>query len=408
MQSNNTPHIDFSDTEIAFNDKSNFELYRAYQLFRIMNNPLLVKLGKHLVNLSFALHIPIKGILRNTIYKQFVGGMSIEDCAETIDRLAERNVKSILDYAPEGGNTEEMFEETCKEIMLTIRYAQNQKQVPFCVFKITGIARFDLLVKVSNNENLNIEEQLEYQRVLDRVEDIFGLGYEIGMPVLIDSEESWIQPMLDDLVLQLMRKYNKEKAIVQNTYQMYRHDSIKRIKEHHDLTRSRGVKFGLKIVRGAYMEKERERAAEMGYPSPIQPDKASTDHDFDEIIHYFIQNVDTIDFMVATHNEKSSLLLASLIEKYGLPRNHPGIYFSQLYGMSDNLTFNLAEGGYNVAKYVPYGEIKTMMPYLFRRAEENTSVKGQTSRELNLIKSEIYRRKATSTPRYSSSSSEIL
>lgn len=407
MQSNNTPHIDFSDTEIAFNDKSNFELYRAYQLFLIMNNPALVKLGKHLVNLSFALHLPIKGILRNTIYKQFVGGMSIEDCGETIKNLAERNVKSILDYAPEGGNTEEMFESTYEEILLTIKYAQNNIQVPFCVFKITGIARFELLVKVSNKEQLTNDEKAEYQRVLERVEGIFGLGYKLGKPVLIDSEESWIQPMLDDLVINLMQKYNKEKAIVQNTYQMYRHDSIKRIKEHHELTKSWGVKFGLKIVRGAYMEKERDRAAEMGYPSPIQPDKASTDHDFNEIIHYFIQNIDTIDFMVATHNERSSLLLASLIEKYNLPRNHPGIYFSQLYGMSDNLTFNLADGGYNVAKYVPYGEIKTMMPYLFRRAEENTSVKGQTSRELNLIKNERNRRKTTSVPKYSSSSSEI-
>ena len=384
--------IDFNNSEIAFRNKSNAELRQAHLLFKVMNNAGLVKTGKHLLNLAFAIRFPVNGIIRNTIYKHFVGGTSIEDCARTIEKLAARNVGAILDFAVEGEERDELFDATCAEVIRTVEFAQHNKNVPFSAFKITGIGRFDLLAKVSEGAALTDEETAEYRRVYDRVESIFKRGYELGVPVLIDAEHTWIQPVLDDLVMEMMAKYNQEKAIVQNTYQMYRHDAIERLKQHHREALAGGFKFGLKIVRGAYMELERARAAEMGYPSPIQPDKPATDHDFDEIIRYFVDNIDTINFMVATHNENSSQLLAQLIDERGLPHNHPHIYFSQLYGMSDHLTFNLAEKGYNVVKYVPYGEVKTMMPYLFRRAEENTSVKGQSSRELRLIEKEIKRR----------------
>ena len=249
------------------------------------------------------------------------------------------------------------------------------------------------MVKVSNNEILTDSENKSYYRLLKRVDDICSLSHELQVPVLIDAEHSWIQPMIDAVTLDMMRKYNKEKAIVQNTYQMYRHDRLDVIKEHHEVAKAEGFYLGLKIVRGAYMEVERERAQEMGYPSPIQPNKKATDKDFDEIIHYFIDNIDTISFMVATHNERSCMLLATLIDEHGLPHNHPHIYFSQLYGMSDHITNNLAKHEYNVVKYVPYGEVKTMMPYLIRRAEENSSVSGQSSRELLMIKQELKRRK---------------
>ena len=386
--------VDFNNSEIAFRNKSNAELQQAHLLFKVMNNAGLVKMGKHLVNLAFAIRFPVKRILRKTIYQHFVGGMSIEDCTKTIERLAARNVGTILDFAVEGEERDELFDATCAEVIRTIEVAHDNKNVPFSAFKITGIGRFDLLAKVSEKAPLTEEESAEYKRVYGRVESIFKRGYELGVPVLIDAEHTWIQPVLDDLVLEMMEKYNKEAAIVQNTYQMYRHDSIHRLKEHHGIALEKGVKFGLKIVRGAYMEIERARAAERGYPSPIQPDKPATDHDFNEIIRYFIDHIDTIHFMVATHNEESSQLLAQLIDERGLPHNHPHIYFSQLYGMSDHITFNLADKGYNVVKYVPYGEVKTMMPYLFRRAEENTSVKGQSSRELKLIEKEIGRRKS--------------
>lgn len=385
--------VNFENTEIAFRDQSNASLKQAYQLFRVMNSRTLVNMGKHLLNFAFAIRFPVEGIIRNTIYRHFVGGVSIEDCSRTIARLAQSKVDSILDYAQEGEESDDAFDATCREVIDTVEFASDHKEVPFSVFKITGVARFDLLFKVSDNQPLTVKEQVEYRRVEERVEAIFRRGYELDVPVLIDAEESWIQPVLDDIVMNLMSRYNKEKAIVQNTYQMYRHDSIARIKQHHRMALKGGFKFGLKIVRGAYMEKERNRAAERGYPSPIQPDKPATDRDFNDIIRYFIAHLDSIDFMVATHNEESSLLLARLIDEYNLPRNHKGIYFSQLYGMSDHITYNLAESGYNVAKYVPYGAVKTMMPYLFRRAEENSSVKGQTSRELKMIRTEIKRRR---------------
>lgn len=395
MQAEKTHLVDFNNPEIAFRNQSNASLREAYQLFKLMNNRNLVQLGKHLVNVAFALHLPVKAILQKTIYKHFVGGMSIEDCSKTIDRLAEHNVKSILDYALEGEESDAIFDATCSEVIRTVEFAHNNKSVPFSAFKITGIARFDLLVKVSEKQDLTDDEVAEYRRAAERVDVIFKRGYELDVPVLIDAEETWIQPVLDEMVLKLMARYNKEKAIVQNTYQMYRHDSIERIRLHHRMALEGGFRFGLKIVRGAYMEKERERASQRGYPSPIQPDKPATDRDFNAIIRYFMEHLDTIDFMVATHNEESSLLLAQLIDAYKLPRDYPGIYFSQLYGMSDHITYNLADQGYNVAKYVPYGAVETMMPYLFRRAEENSSVKGQTSRELNMIQQERRRRKAT-------------
>lgn len=393
MQREHIHPIDFDNSEIAFRDKSNTDLRRAHLLFNVMNSQSMVNMGKSLLNFAFAIHFPVKGILRQTIYKQFVGGTSIEDCEKTIQKLGQSNIGSILDYALEGEEKDEIFDATCQEVIRTVEYAQKHAQVPFSAFKITGVGRFDLLVKVSDNQSLSDEEATEYERVVNRVDAIFKRGYELGVPILIDAEHSWIQPMLDELVLGMMRKYNHGKAIVQNTYQMYRWDSIERLKQHHKIALDEGLKFGLKIVRGAYMEIERERAAKMGYPSPIQPDKAATDRDYNEIIRYLVSNVETIEFMVATHNDKSSQLLAQLIDEHQLAHNHPHIYFAQLYGMSDNITYNLANLGYNVVKYVPYGEVKMMMPYLFRRAEENTSVKGQSSRELLLIKNEIKRRK---------------
>ncbi len=393
MQTKNSTLTALKDTELAFRDLSDAELKQAYQLFKVMNSRGLVRTGEVLVKLALAIRFPVKGILRKTIYRHFVGGMSILDSSKTIVRLGNRNVHSILDYATEGEETDEMFDATCAEIIRTVEFAQDRATVPFSAFKITGIGRFDLLAKVSAGESLTTAENEELKRVEERMESIFRRGYELNVPVLIDAEETWIQPVIDDMVLKLMARFNRERAIVQNTYQLYCTDGLERLKQHHRKAVDEGFKFGLKIVRGAYMEKERERAAELGYPSPIQPDKVATDSDFNAAILYLIDNCKTIDFMVATHNEESSLLLARLIDEHGLPRNHPGIYFSQLYGMSDHITYNLAEHGYNVAKYVPYGEVKTMMPYLFRRAKENTSMKGQTSRELRLIQTEIQRRK---------------
>ncbi len=395
MLDKHTQTVNFNDVETAFTGKSNNDLREMYLLFKVMNNSTWVSLGKKMINFAFAIHFPVEWIVKRTIYKHFCGGVSIMDSSKLIDKLDKRNVGTILDYAVEGEESEEMFDATCNELLNVITFSHKNKKTPFSAFKLTGIGSLDLMVKVSNNDTLSELETKSYKMLLKRVDDICRLSHKLGVPVLIDAEQSWIQPMVDSVVLDMMRKYNKEKAIVQNTYQMYRHDRLDIIKKHHVISQDEGFYLGLKIVRGAYMEVERERAKEMGYPSPIQLDKEATDRDFDDAIRYFIDNVDTISFMVATHNEKSSQLLATLIEKKGLQRNNPHVYYSQLYGMSDHLTYNLAENGYNVAKYVPYGKVKTMIPYLIRRAEENSSVRGQSSRELSLIKQELKRRKVS-------------
>ena len=385
--------VSFNDIETAFKGKSNNDLREMHILFKVMNSPRWVSLGKKLINFAFAIHFPIEWIVKRTIYKHFCGGVSIQGSSKLIDKLDERNVGTILDYAVEGEESEEEFDATYKELLNVITFSHKNKKTPFSAFKLTGIGSFDLMAKVSNDEPLSDSETKSYDRLINRVDGICQLSHKLDVPVLIDAEQSWIQPMLDSVVLDMMRKYNKEKAIVQNTYQMYRHDRLETIKKHHAIAKAEGFYLGLKIVRGAYMEAERERAKEIGYLSPIQPDKQATDKDFNAIIHYFVKNVDTISFMVATHNEKSCKLLADLIEENGLPHNHPHIYFSQLYGMSDHITYNLANKGYNIAKYVPYGKVKTMIPYLIRRAEENSSVTGQSSRELLMIKQELKRRR---------------
>ena len=385
--------VSFNDIETAFKGKSNNDLREMHILFKVMNSPRWVSLGKKLINFAFAIHFPIEWIVKRTIYKHFCGGVSIQGSSKLIDKLDEGNVGTILDYAVEGEESEEEFDATYKELLNVITFSHKNKKTPFSAFKLTGIGSFDLMAKVSNDEPLSDSETKSYDRLINRVDGICQLSHKLDVPVLIDAEQSWIQPMLDSVVLDMMRKYNKEKAIVQNTYQMYRHDRLETIKKHHAIAKAEGFYLGLKIVRGAYMEAERERAKEMGYLSPIQPDKQATDKDFNAIIHYFVKNVDTISFMVATHNEKSCKLLADLIEENGLPHNHPHIYLSQLYGMSDHITYNLANKGYNIAKYVPYGKVKTMIPYLIRRAEENSSVTGQSSRELLMIKQELKRRR---------------
>ena len=299
--------INFNNTEVAFRGKSNGDLREMHLLFKVMNSPHWVALGKKLINIAFAIRLPIEWFVKRTIYKHFCGGVSITDSSKLIDRLDQRNVGAILDYAVEGENDEKMFDTTCKEVMQTITFAHNNKKTPFSAFKISGIGSFDLMAKVSENRPLTESEAKSYELLVKRVDDICKLGYDLDVPVLIDSEETWIQPMLDNLILDMMRKYNKEKAVVQNTYQMYRHDRVAVIKQHHSIALKEGFKLGLKIVRGAYMEKERERAKEMGYPSPIQPNKEATDRDFDDIIRYFVDNIETIWFMVSHINRRAGV-----------------------------------------------------------------------------------------------------
>jgi proline dehydrogenase len=384
--------VSFDNTRIAFISKSDGELIRSYWLFKLIGNPALVKWGGGLAPLG--LKLGFKGLIKNTIFKQFVGGENIEDCNTTIAQLGKYNIGTILDYSVEGKESEIDFDHCCKETIETIHRAKGDKNIPFCVFKVTGLARFDLLEKVTAKGTLNAEETKEWERVKDRVSKICKEAHDNNKPVFIDAEESWIQQAIDDLANENMARYNKTSAIVYNTFQLYRKDRLEYLKYSLETGKTNGYHVGAKLVRGAYMEKERKRAAEKGYVSPIQDLKENSDKDYDLALQFCVEHIDRIGLCAGTHNEKSSLLLVDLMAKNNIAADDKRIYFSQLLGMSDHISFNLSQSGYNVAKYVPYGPVKEVLPYLIRRAQENTSVKGQTGRELSLIIKEKERRKA--------------
>jgi len=385
--------LSFENTEVAFRNKSNADLNSAYYLYKVISSNFLVKIGPPITNFFLNLGLPLKSVIKATIFKQFCGGETIAECENTIKQLAIGKVGTILDYSVEGEDEEEVFDFTCEEIIRTINRAEGDSRIPITVFKITGIGRFALLEKLDAKQALTAAEEAEFAKVKQRCQKICQAAYDKNVPIMIDAEESWIQKTIDELAFDMMCLFNKEKVLVYNTYQMYRHDKLADMKADHLIARETGFFLGVKMVRGAYMEKERKRAAEMSYPSPIQPDKAASDKDYNASLVYCIENIKEIGFVAGTHNEESCQILAQLMDDYQIPHQHPHVYFSQLLGMSDNLSFNLSDADYNVAKYVPYGPVKAVLPYLFRRAQENTSIAGQTSRELNLIEKEKARRR---------------
>lgn len=384
--------LSFNDTKISFSGKTNKDLNRSYWLFKMVSNSWFVNMGKSFTNFAIKMHLPIKGLIKATIFKQFCGGENIEECEKTIKELGDFHIGTILDYSVEGKETENAFDACAIETIDTIAKAKTDKHIPFCVFKTTGLARMTILEKVSLKKELTLEEQKEFDRVSNRVDSICKAAHDGGIPVFIDAEHSWIQNAIDDLANQMMALYNKEKPIVYNTYQLYRNDRLAYLKYSFELAVSGNYFLGAKLVRGAYMEKERARAIENGYPSPIHNTKEDTDKDYNEALLFCIDNISRISTCAGTHNENSSMLLAEIMTKKGIKRDDKHIFFSQLFGMSDHISFNLANEGYNVAKYVPYGPINEVLPYLIRRAQENTSVKGQTGRELSLIIKEKERR----------------
>lgn len=385
--------LDFSNIENAFASKSDADLNRAYWLFKAINSNFLVKVGPPITNFMLALHLPINRIIRSTIYKHFCGGENIDDCYKAIKQLAKFDVGSILDYSVEGKETEKDFDTTQNEILKTITRAKGDKDIPFCVFKPTGVGRIALLEKAGLSTTLSDDEAAEYIRVKERMNSICKSAFENDVRIFIDAEESWIQPVIDRMATEMMMQYNRTKPIVFNTIQFYRHDRMAYLKTAHAHAVANNYFAGYKLVRGAYMEKERARAAKLNYPSPIQPDKHACDNDYNEALKYCVYNIDKIAICAGTHNEESNLLLTTLMKEKNIAANDLRIWFSQLLGMSDHISFNLACAGYNVCKYVPYGPVAAVLPYLFRRAAENTSISGQMGRELSLIVAEKKRRK---------------
>jgi len=382
----------FENTEIAFSLKSDSELERAYFLFKMIESQPLVRIGTAVTNFALKARLPVEGLIRSTVFDHFCGGVTEEDCLPNIGNMYTKNVHAILDYSVEGKETEVQFDHALEKTLKTIDFAKEKISIPFAVFKPTGFGRFALYQKVTEKEALTSEEKSEWIRVVARYHTVCKVAVEKDVPLLIDAEESWMQEAADNLIDELMETYNKDKAIVFSTLQMYRHDRMDYLKGLHERAQEKGFYIGMKVVRGAYMEKERERAEEKGYPSPICIDKQATDDNYDAAIAYLMEH-DKMALFAGTHNEESSFLVMELAKKYGIKSNDSRLWFGQLYGMSDHISFNLAKAGYNVAKYVPFGPVRDVMPYLIRRAEENTSVAGQTSRELGLIKTEKKRRK---------------
>ena len=383
----------FDNTQIAFSLKSDTELERAYFLFKMIANEPLVRIGTAVTNFALKASLPVEGLIRATVFDHFCGGVNEDDSLKVVDKLFTKGVSSVLDYSVEGKEEEEQFDAVLEKTLKLIDFAKEKKSIPFAVFKPSGFGRIDLYEEVSLGKKLTPAESDEWNRVVDRFEKVCKASYDSDVALLIDAEESWMQDSVDNLVEEMMKKYNKEKPIVFNTLQMYRWDRLDYLKEVHEKAKQEGFFIGMKLVRGAYMEKENERAIEKNYPSPICTSKEATDENYNASVKYMLDHIDTMSIFEGTHNEESTYYLMDLMETKGIQSTDNRIWFGQLYGMSDNISYNLADSGYNVAKYLPFGPVKDVMPYLIRRAEENTSVAGQTSRELSMIKAERNRRK---------------
>lgn len=406
--SNNT-QVSFDNTEFAFEHKTDKELKDAHFLFSAMGVPLLVKLGTKITPWAIKNKLPVKKLIKNTIFTQFAGGETLEETAKVAATLAKYHVDVILDYAVEGGDdSEPELNHAADEFIKVIHFAATQPNVPFMSVKVTGLSREAILEKLDKLmknpagslikrymnaiEQLSPEEKEEWERVRARLFRICTEAKEKNVGMMIDAEETWITDPVDALVMLMMDTFNKEKPVIYNTAQLYRNDRLQFVKDCYEAAVERDFIFAIKLVRGAYMEKERNRAKEENYPSPIHPDKAATDKAYDDAVRFCIDHLDHIGVSISTHNENSNMVAVKQLEANNLPMNHPHVSFSQLYGMSDNITFNLAHAGCNVSKYLPFGPVEEVIPYLMRRAEENTSVKGQTGRELSLIKKESKRR----------------
>ncbi len=385
--------VDFSNTQIAFEARSSAELRKAYLLFQSFASPALIKAGARLLDVAFTMRLPVAPLVKVTVFDHFVGGVAIEECMPIMHSLARFNVRSILDYSVEGQGREQDFIAASAEFKRVIATARTEPAVAFSVFKVTALARFDLLAKVSAGEPLSPTEAAEWDTARARVLDLCRTAAAGGLRTLIDAEETWIQPAIDQLAWDAMLECNGGQALVFNTLQMYRHDRLAYLKQVYQASQAAGILPGFKLVRGAYMEKERARAANLGYPSPIQPTRAATDRDFDAALAFCVEHLGGLSLFAGSHNEQSNALLLQLMRDRGVLPNDPRITFSQLYGMSDHLTYNLAHAGFNAAKYLPYGPVRAVMPYLTRRAQENSSIKGQAGRELQLITKELARRR---------------
>ncbi|MFN3403028.1 MAG: proline dehydrogenase family protein [Cytophagaceae bacterium] len=390
---NSNKLISFNDTSVAFSSRPDKELKKMYFLFSIMNLDKLTKIGTYFVKFAIKAGLPVKNVIKSTLFNHFCGGETIQECIPAIKNLGKYKIGAILDYSVEGAGSETAFDETYKMLIKAIDYAAANVNIPFVVFKMTGLSSADLLQKIQKREKLVGAETVKFDRLKFRIKSLCSHAFENHVKLMVDAEESWIQDIIDELVIGLMKEYNREDVMVYNTFQMYRKGMLNRLQKLSELATQEGFKIGVKLVRGAYLEKEHEVAASKGIETPVYSEKKDTDNSFNEGLKFCLKNIKHIALCSGSHNEDSNLLQIEIMQQFSIPANDPRCYFAQLYGMGDHISYNLANEGYNVAKYLPFGPVKEVMPYLFRRAEENKSIAGQTSRELDLIKREIKRRR---------------
>lgn len=390
-----SPLIDLNDVAVALGRKSDAELRRMEWLFGQMNRRWLVNIGSTFTLLALRLRLPVEGIIRRTVFQQFCGGTNLDECARTAAELGKHGVLTVLDYGAEGKQCDADFDKTAGEFVRALQFAAAQPSVPIISCKVTGLTPFSLLEKISSGAPLSESDKTAYRKAFDRLDGVCAQAERSGVGLFIDAEESWIQDAIDQMTNEMMERYNRSSVVVYNTFQLYRHDRLDYLKKSYLQAQEKGYLLGAKLVRGAYMEKERARADKLSYHSPIQPNKTICDRDYDSAVVFCVQHHDKIGSCLASHNAKSTLLQVELMQQLGIAKDHPHLSFCQLYGMSDNLTFNLAKAGYRVAKYVPYGPVRDVVPYLIRRARENSATGNEVSRELQLIRKEIARRKAS-------------
>ena len=385
--------MNFQNTEIAYKLKSNKQLLKTLFIFRLISSRTLVSVFTKIISLSLKLNLPISGILNRTVFKQFCAGIDEKDSIQVVKKLKKLNVNSYMHYASEGIESEKDFDNNFKIIIRTINITKKNTALPFTVFKASSLGKFNLFEKKSAGSALSeIEKQL-WNKTIDRIKSCCNHAASQNVRIFIDAEESWIQPIIDEIAESLMEKFNQEKAIIFTTLQMYRKDRLKYLKKIFQNSIKKEYKLGIKLVRGAYMEKENERAYKNGLPSPIFENKIQTDLSFNSALDLILLKIEKCDLFVGTHCEKSIKKILKWMKEKKIANGYSKIWFSQLFGMADHISFNLAFQGYQVVKYVPYGPIKEVVPYLIRRAEENTSVNSQLSKEIYLIKKEMKRRK---------------
>lgn len=381
-------------SDSAFSHYSISQLRRTKVLFKILQNPLVSWFSGFVPHIPILLRLPfVKSLIKHYIFSHFCGGEDWKEVHQSALKLQKQNILSSLDYSVECKQTEQDYETTKKVLLNVLEEAKNLSHIPFCVLKITGLGRFALLEKIHNGQTLSDNEKAEWQRVQSRFDSICEKAVDCNTKLLVDAEESWIQKPIDNIVKRAMKRHNQNEPMIYNTYQLYLKAKYEQLKTDWEKAKEKGYILGSKLVRGAYMEKETKRAVKMHLPNPIQPSKAKCDQDFNDSLKFCLKHIDDFGIYIGTHNIESTQKARQLMQEYGIAKSDERVFFSQLLGMREILSYELAQQDYLVSKYTPFGKIAEVIPYLLRRIQENSSVKDQLNDEIKVITRELENQK---------------